>query len=158
DRRSRAALRRPRGRARPARRRSPPVMAAPARPLLTLPQLAQFAGGDLWVRDLPSGAAAREAWLASGVSGASRDTRTLEPGQLFVPLPGARADGHAFIGEAFARGAAAALCDRTHAAEWQEKSAGPLIVVDDVTAALQRIALRHRERWHGLLIAITGSS
>src|SRR5262249_41289728 len=124
DRRSRAALRRPRGRARPARRRSPPVMAAPARPLLTLPQLAHLAGGDLWVRDLPSGAAAREVWLASGVSGASIDTRTLEPGQLFVPLPGARADGHAFIGEAFARGAAAALCDRTHAAEWQEKSAG----------------------------------
>src|SRR5205814_1555385 len=92
------------------------------------------------------------------VSGASIDTRLLEPGELFVPLAGVHADGHVFIGEAFARGAAAALCDRAHAAEWQQKSSGPLVVVDDVTAALQRIALRHRERWHGLMIGVTGSS
>jgi UDP-N-acetylmuramoyl-tripeptide--D-alanyl-D-alanine ligase len=129
-----------------------------ATPILTFPQLAQFSGGDLWVRVAPKDAREREAWLGSGITGATLDTRAVERGDLFVPLPGSRADGHEFIGDAFARGAAASLCDRAHAAEWQAKSAGPLVIVDDVTAALQRVALRHRERWAGLLVGITGSS
>jgi UDP-N-acetylmuramoyl-tripeptide--D-alanyl-D-alanine ligase len=133
-------------------------MAQAAPPLLTLPQLARFSGGDLWVRDVPSDAAAREALLASGVSGATLDTRSLQPGDLFVPLAGSRADGHDFIAEAFQRGAAAALCDRVHAARWQARAAGPLVIVDDVTSGLQRIAARHREGWSGLLIGVTGSS
>ncbi|MEO5618646.1 MAG: UDP-N-acetylmuramoyl-tripeptide--D-alanyl-D-alanine ligase [Candidatus Eisenbacteria bacterium] len=127
-------------------------------PILTLPQLAQFSGGDLWVRAVPGEARAREAWLASGVEGVSIDTRTLRAGDLFVPLAGGNTDGHAFIGEAFTRGAAAALCDRAHAAEWSGRSEGPLVIVDEVTSGLQRLAARHRERWAGPLLAVTGSS
>jgi UDP-N-acetylmuramoyl-tripeptide--D-alanyl-D-alanine ligase len=129
-----------------------------ANPALTLPQLAQWTGGDLVVREAPAGAAEREAFLRSGVDGVSLDSRVLEPGQLFVPLAGRHADGHRFLPDAFARGAAAALC--AHAA-WQElrgSEPGPLIVVEDVTTALQRLARRWREGWTGLLLGVTGSS
>jgi len=127
-------------------------------PLFTLPQLAQISGGDLWASRLPENANQREEWLRSGVDGISIDTRALEPGDLFVPLPGANTDGHDFIAAAFERGAAASLCDRAHAEEWKARAGGPLVIVDDATAALQRLAARHRERWSGLLIGVTGSS
>ena len=132
-------------------------MTLAVQPTITLPQLAQFSGGDLVVRDVPASPAEREALLRSGIDGASIDTRTLAEGQLFVPLPGATTDGHRFIAQAFARGAGAALCARDRYAEFERKEPGPLIVVDDVTAALQRIAARYRERWRGPLYGVTGS-
>ena len=127
-------------------------------PVFTLPELARAAKGDLVARDVPSDPGAREAFLKAGVGGFSIDTRTLEPGDLFVPLPGSQVDGHAFLAEAFGRGAAAALCSRMHHREIEGKEPGPLIVVDDPTAALQRIARKHRERWAGLMLCVTGSA
>jgi UDP-N-acetylmuramoyl-tripeptide--D-alanyl-D-alanine ligase len=132
------------------------VSAAPR--LFALPDLARFASGDLMVREMPSSAVDREEFLRSGVSGVSIDTRTLERGDLFVPLPGSRVDGHAFLDEAFRRGAAAALCDRAHHAAIAGREPGPLVVVDDVTVGLQRLARAHRERWGGWLIGVTGSA
>ena len=55
-----------------------------------------------------TGGAARGDWAATGVS---IDTRSLEPGDLFVALTAAR-DGHDFVAAALARGAAAALVSR----------------------------------------------
>src|SRR5438552_7397754 len=127
-------------------------------PGFTLRSLSRAAEGDLGGRDVPRDATAREALLERGVEGASIDTRTIAPGELFVPLPGSRVDGHAFLDAAFARGAAAALCARAAYAEWAGKEPGPLVVVDDVTAALQRLAHRHREVWPGLLMGLTGSA
>jgi UDP-N-acetylmuramoyl-tripeptide--D-alanyl-D-alanine ligase len=127
-------------------------------PILTLPQVAQFAGGDLVVRDVPAEPSAREAMLRSGIGGASIDTRRLQTGDLFVPLRGAHADGHRFLAEAFARGAAAALCERSAYPSWEGREPGPLVLVDDATVALQRLARRHRESWHGLLVGVTGSA
>ena len=127
-------------------------------PMLTLPRLAQLTDGDLVVREMPHEPLAREAFLQSGFDGVAIDTRTLKPGQLFVPLAGARADGHAFLAEAFARGAAAALCARVRHAEWAGREPGPLVLVDDVTAALQRMAGRWRAGWTGPLIGVTGSA
>ena len=134
------------------------MITSSAAPLWTLPQVAQMAGGDLVVRAVPDGAAEREAWLRSGIDGVSIDTRTLARGELFVPLPGSRADGHAFLDEAFRRGAAAALCARTHHAALAGREPGPLIVVEDVTAGLMRLGRRHREGWRGLLLGVTGSA
>ncbi len=134
------------------------MSAATSAPILTLPQVAQFAGGDL-VGRAPSGdPTAREAWLRSGIEGVSIDTRTLAPGDLFVPLRGGSADGHRFLADAFGRGAAAALCERSAYPGWEGHEPGPLVLVDDVTVALQRMAKRFRDEWHGLLIGITGSS
>src|SRR5262249_49771341 len=99
-----------------------------------------------------------EALLASGVTGATLDTRALRPGMLFVPLPGSRTDGHAFLDEAFARGAAAALCARAVHPTIAHLPLGPLVLVDDVTAALQRLASKLRDTWPGWLVAVTGSA
>jgi len=133
------------------------MMAATA-PVFTLRTLARMAEGDLMVRDVPREPSAREALLERGVERASIDTRSLAPGELFVPLPGSRVDGHAYLPEAFARGAAAALCSRVAYADWAGREPGPLVVVDDVTLALQKLARRHRESWHGVLIGLTGSA
>jgi len=70
-----------------------------AQPLLTLTELAQFAGGDLVAREVPIRPTEREAWLKTPILGASIDTRTLEPGEVFVPLAGGNTDGHRFIEE-----------------------------------------------------------
>jgi UDP-N-acetylmuramoyl-tripeptide--D-alanyl-D-alanine ligase len=131
---------------------------AAAVPALTLVRLAQWAGGDLVVREVPADPTVREALLASGVEGASLDSRTLAPGQLFVPLPGQRSDGHAFLEEAFRRGAAAALCERGAYEAWRGREPGPLVVVEDVGAALARVAAAWRAEWRGLLLCVTGSA
>jgi UDP-N-acetylmuramoyl-tripeptide--D-alanyl-D-alanine ligase len=133
------------------------MTASAAVPVIGLVQLAQWARGDLAVRELPGDARAREAFLAGGIDGVSIDSRTVEPGQLFVPLPGSQVDGHAFLDAAFARGAAAALCSRAHHATIAGREPGPLVVVDDVTEGLQRLARAHREGWSGTLIGVTGS-
>ena len=127
-------------------------------PLVTLVQLAQWAGGDLVVRDLPLEPSAREAFLKSGITGAAIDTRALQAGMLFVPLPGSRTDGHAFLDEAFARGAGAALCARALHPRIATLPLGPLVVVDDVTTGLQRLATKLRELWPGWLVGVTGSA
>ena len=129
-----------------------------APPLVTLVQLAQWAGGDLVVRDVPAGAHEREALLRAGITGAAIDSRAIEPGMLFVPLAGSRTDGHAFLDEAFARGAGAALCARAVHARIEHLPLGPLVLVDDVTAAFQRLASQLRSRWPGWLVAVTGSA
>jgi UDP-N-acetylmuramoyl-tripeptide--D-alanyl-D-alanine ligase len=127
-------------------------------PVLTLTDLARMAGGDLVLREVPTGATEREALLRSGVDGVSIDTRTLAEGELFVPLRGGNTDGHRFLDEAHRRGAAAALCERGAYAEWEGREPLPLILVDDATHALQRLARRFRDGWQGLLIAVTGSA
>jgi UDP-N-acetylmuramoyl-tripeptide--D-alanyl-D-alanine ligase len=127
-------------------------------PLITLVQLAQWANGDLVVREVPVHASAREALLKSGITGASIDTRKIEPGMLFVPLPGSQVDGHAYLDEAFARGAGAALCAREVYPLIEHHELGPLVLVSDVTTALQRLSTKLREFWPGLLLGITGSA
>lgn len=81
------------------------------------------------------------------------DTRCLQPGCLFVALKGARHDGHDFITEATARGAAAVMADRAHPAPQ-----GAALIVDDTRIALGRLAAWHRTRVSARLIAVTGSN
>ena len=133
-------------------------MSTPPPPLVTLVQLAQWAGGDLVVREVPGDPIAREALLRTGITGATLDTRSVKPGMLFVPLPGSRVDGHAFLDEAFERGAGAALCARAIHPHIANLPLGPLVLVDDVTAGLQRLASKLRELWGGWVIGVTGST
>jgi len=132
------------------------MMTATTTPL-TLPLLARMTEGDLVVREVPRDPSAREALLRRTVHGARIDSRAIQPDELFVPLRGAHADGHDFLAAAFERGAGAALCDREHYPRWAGHEPGPLVLVDDVTAALQRLAQRYREQWSGLLLGLTGS-
>ena len=78
------------------------------------------------------------------------DSRLIEPGDLFVPLKGAR-DGHEFIATAFAQGAAATLSERPVAE-------GAYILVDDVLPAFQRLAQYYLEKMQVDVLAVTGSN
>ncbi len=89
-------------------------------------------------------------WTASGVS---IDTRTLEPGDLFVALKDTR-DGHDFVMQAFEKGASAAMV--SHVPDGVADTA-PLLVVDDVQRALEDLGRAARVRMHGKVVAVTGS-
>ena len=91
---------------------------------------------------------------AREVTGVSIDTRTLQPGDLFVALKDQR-DGHEFVGAALAKGAAAALVSRDFALPTSPR--GALIRVDDPLAALARIGRAARARTAARIIAVTGS-
>ncbi len=88
----------------------------------------------------------------AGLSGFTQDTRQLAAGQVFVALRTDRRDGHDFLAEAQARGAAAALVSREIS-----DSALPQLVVADALAAFQRIAREHRREFHGTVVGVTGS-
>ncbi len=85
------------------------------------------------------------------VTGAAIDSRAVRPGDLFVALPGERVDGHDFVADAAARGAAAALVRH------RVDRPLPQLVVPDTTAALQRIAAAERASSSYRLVAVTGS-
>jgi UDP-N-acetylmuramoyl-tripeptide--D-alanyl-D-alanine ligase len=84
-------------------------------------------------------------------TGVSIDTRTLAPGDLFVALRGENDDGHRFVTDALAKGAAGAMVHRDIA------GASHLLRVDDTLAALTRLGAYARTRFGGRLVAVTGS-
>ena len=82
----------------------------------------------LWTSDeavAATGGRTTAPWAAAGVS---IDTRTLQPGDLFVALKDVR-DGHDFVAQALEKGAAAALVSRVPEGL---SSGAPLLVVPDV--------------------------
>jgi UDP-N-acetylmuramoyl-tripeptide--D-alanyl-D-alanine ligase len=90
---------------------------------------------------------------ARRITGLSIDTRTLQPGDVFVAIADTR-DGHEFVGAAFAAGASAALV----AKGYQRKSGdGALIRVVDPLAALKSVGSAARARTSARVIAVTGS-
>lgn len=82
------------------------------------------------------------------------DTRTLQPGDVFVALRGERFDGAAFVAEALARGALAVLVDRLAALPDNV----PALVVDDVRAAYLALGGEARRLARARVVAITGSA
>ncbi|WP_306752623.1 UDP-N-acetylmuramoyl-tripeptide--D-alanyl-D-alanine ligase [Paracoccus actinidiae] len=97
-----------------------------------------------------TGGRAQGVWAASGVS---IDTRTIQPGDLFVALTDAR-DGHDFVAQALDKGASAALVSRIPDGV---ASNAPLLIVPDVLAALEGLGRAGRKRMTGKVVAITGS-
>lgn len=89
------------------------------------------------------------------VAAVSTDTRTIAPGDLFVALRGPRFDGHAFVGEALARGAIGVLVSDGAVAA---PVAAVVVVADDTLAALQTLAQHVRRRSGARVVAITGSA
>ena len=92
--------------------------------------------------------------VPAALGGASIDTRTIQPGDLFFALQGEARDGHAFVADALARGAAAAVVAAGREGEF---SAGPLFVVPDVLAAMEAMGRAARARTDAQIVAITGS-
>lgn len=89
-------------------------------------------------------------WRASGVS---IDTRTLQAGDLFVALKDVR-DGHDFVAQALAKGAAAALVSRIPDGVAPD---APLLVVPDVLRALEDLGRAARARSAARVVGVTGS-
>lgn len=97
-----------------------------------------------------TGGTAQGAWQATGVS---IDTRTIASGDLFVALKDIR-DGHDFVAQALEKGAAAAMV--SHIPEGVSDDA-PLLIVDDVLRALERLGQAARARTEARVVAVTGS-
>jgi len=83
------------------------------------------------------------------------DSRAVVPGMLFVALTGERFDGHDFVREALAQGAAAALVNHAFAAAHADL---PLVAVADTRRALGQLAAHWRSRFRIPLIGVTGSN
>lgn len=89
------------------------------------------------------------------ITGVSINTRTLKPGDLFIPFRGEHANGHKYVRQAFEAGAAAAL--------WQSDEPDPpkdlpLLIVDDCLLALQEMARAYRDELSVTVVGITGSN
>jgi UDP-N-acetylmuramoyl-tripeptide--D-alanyl-D-alanine ligase len=81
------------------------------------------------------------------VAGFSIDSRTVQPGELFLAIRGPRHDGHDHVAEALARGAAASVVARERYSEYSAEIRGRLFAVDDTLAALHRLARRACDIW-----------
>jgi len=89
-------------------------------------------------------------WTAFGIA---IDTRSLVPGDLFIAIKAER-DGHDFVADAFAKGAAAALVSDPSAGG----AAGPRLVVDDTLFGLELLANAARRRAEAAIrVGVTGS-
>jgi UDP-N-acetylmuramoyl-tripeptide--D-alanyl-D-alanine ligase len=83
------------------------------------------------------------------------DTRTIEPGDLFVALIGERFDAHDFLGDAVSRGAAGVVVSRTTAA----KDLGvPVFEVEDTLIALGALATFRRRAWNNPVVGVVGTN
>lgn len=86
------------------------------------------------------------------VRGFAFDSRLIGAGELFVCLKTEQRDGHDFLAQAMAAGAAGAIVDRV-----RPDFGLPQLVVADPLQALWAMATRHRRNFPGPVVAITGS-
>jgi UDP-N-acetylmuramoyl-tripeptide--D-alanyl-D-alanine ligase len=105
----------------------------------TLSDAAKITGGELVGEDRPYGAV-------------STDSRTLNPGALFVALRGPNFDGSAFVTAAAARGAIGALVERTASCALSQ------VVVPDALRAMQALAKAWRAQFTLPVVAVAGSN
>ena len=88
--------------------------------------------------------------------GYSIDTRTLQPGELFLAVKGERLDGHDYVEAALRAGAVAAVISREQLGRFADAS--KLMVVGETTLALQHLGAAVRRLWGRKLIGVTGSA
>jgi len=110
----------------------------------------------LWTpHDLVAATGGRLVGDMGPASGVSIDTRTLVRGDLFFAIKGDVHDGHGFVRQALAKGAAVAVVAEERAAEFE--GAGTLLVVPDVLAAMAALGIAARARSRARIVAVTGS-
>ena len=113
-------------------------------PALDADELVRLTGGRLMARSERS------------IRGGAVDSRLVEAGNMFVALPGERTDGHRFLPDAVARGAAALIVTRPPE---DIAAIGDVTVVRvaDALAALHAVAGGWRTRFDPLVVGVTGS-
>lgn len=89
------------------------------------------------------------------VRGVSINTKTIQPGELFIPFKGEKVNGHQYVAQAFEKGAAAALWQKDEPNPPQDV---PLLFVEDSEKALQQMARAYRNEHQATFIGITGSN
>ena len=94
------------------------------------------------------------------IAGASIDTRTLQPGDLFFAIRGEARDGHDFVRQALSQGAGMAVVAEARAGEFA--GVGAVLAVpeggeDPVLDAMQALGRASRERTAAKIVAVTGS-
>ena len=103
----------------------------------------------LWTSAEIAGATGGAASADFSVEGVAFDSREVGPGDLFVALTGESTDGHRFVEQAFAQGAAGAIVARP--------IAYPHVLVGDTGAALDALGAAGRARSRATIIGVTGS-
>lgn len=83
----------------------------------------------------------------------STDSRSIEPGCLFVAIRGERFDGHSYIREALDKGAVLVMAEMGASIP----EGAPAVLVKDSVIALGELAEYHRRRFHIPVVAVTGS-
>jgi len=103
----------------------------------------------LWTSDEIATATGGTASTHFEASGVTFDSREVGPGDLFLALSGEATDGHRFLDQAFASGAAGAVVS--------SQTPHPHVIVDDTFAALNALGVAARGRMGGVVIGVTGS-
>ncbi|SDB51403.1 UDP-N-acetylmuramoyl-tripeptide--D-alanyl-D-alanine ligase [Pseudobutyrivibrio sp. YE44] len=113
---------------------------------MTLKKVAQAVNGQLI---LPEGG---QDLADRVIMGAVNDNRKVEEDFLFIPMVGARVDGHDFIEDAFSKGALATLAEKK-----LDNPSGPYILVEDTKLALKQLATAYRMELSIPIIGVIGS-
>ena len=103
----------------------------------------------LWTAQEIAAATGGTASADFAVSGVAFDSREVGPGDLFVAMSGEATDGHRFLDQAFAQGAAGALVSNP--------TDHPHVRVADSFRALEDLARASRARTQATIIGVTGS-
>jgi UDP-N-acetylmuramoyl-tripeptide--D-alanyl-D-alanine ligase len=98
-----------------------------------------------------TGGTSTAGWSATGVA---IDSRTCQPGDLFVAIRGPNSDGHDYVTEALGKGCAAAIVSRELPALPGD---APILMVEDTLKALENLGATARERARARIMAVTGS-
>ncbi len=92
---------------------------------------------------------------AAAVTAVSTDSRTAKDGELFIPIIGEVHDAHKFMPMAYQNGCRAFLTAREKAAEGLDGAS--VILVEDTTAAMQKLARWYLKKLGLKIVAVTGS-
>jgi len=91
------------------------------------------------------------------IKGISIDSRTIEQGQIYWSIKGARFDGHDFVNEVHVKGALCSVVSADFAKTFSAQNIA-LIIVPDTLKALHQLANVHRLKYDIPVVAITGSN
>jgi UDP-N-acetylmuramoyl-tripeptide--D-alanyl-D-alanine ligase len=103
----------------------------------------------LWTSAEIEAATGGRASASFEVTGVTFDSREVQPGDLFIAMPGTAHDGHKFVAGAFAAGATGAIVS--------QPVDGPHVLVDDTASALEALGRASRERSKAIIVGVTGS-
>ena len=92
------------------------------------------------------------------VRSVSTDSRTVMPGELFVPLQGSNFDAHGFLPDVVGKGITVVLADEGYLKKHPFDLSATCVAVRNTLRALGDLAAAHRRRFELPVIAVTGSN